>query len=121
MLNAILAFQLLVATPQSYDGRQHQTHVAIPRVDEGGTKVDGVLDEPVWTQAARLTGFTQFSPKDGIAASDSTDVFVWYSPTAIHFGIRAYESHGRAQATLADRDKIGSDDQIQLFLSTQGE
>ncbi len=130
MLSALLALQLLAATPQiavagaepqTYDGRRNQTKVAMLRVDEGGTKVDGTLDEPVWSQAARLTGFTQFSPQDGVAAADSTEVLVWYSPTAIHFGIRAFESHGRAQATLADRDKIGSDDQIQLFLSTQGE
>lgn len=121
MLSAMLALQLLAAAPQRYDGRQNQTRVAIPRVDERGIRIDGVLDEPAWSQAARLTGFTPFYPTDGGLPIDSTDILVWYSPTAIHFGIRAFEAHGRAQATLADRDKIAGDDQIQLFLSTQGE
>ena len=121
MLSAMLALQLLAAVPQKYDGRQNQTRVALPRVDERGIRIDGVLDEPAWLAAARLTGFTPFYPKDGGSPVDSTEILVWYSPTAIHFGIRAFEAHGRAQATLADRDKIAGDDQIQLFLSTQGE
>jgi hypothetical protein len=121
MLSAMLALQLLAAAPQTYDGRQNQTRVALPRSDERGIQIDGVLDESAWSHAARLTGFTQFHPKDGVPPSDSTEILVWYSPTAIHFGIRAFEAHGRAQATLADRDKIAGDDQIQLFLSTQGE
>jgi len=91
--------------------------VAPPRV-EAAVVVDGVLDEPVWSRAALLTGFSQFAPKDGIAAADSTEVLVWYSPTAVHFGIRAFEPHGEVRTTLAERDKIGSDDYVQLLLDT---
>ena len=80
--------------------------------------MDGKLDEPQWAQAALLTGFSQFSPNDGAAAEDSTEVLVWYSATAIHFGIRAFERHGAPRATLADRDKIGADDNVQILLGT---
>ena len=105
--------------PQStYHGRANQLHVKLPRFDEGGTAVDGTLNEPQWAQAALLTGFSQFSPNDGVAADDSTEVFVWYSSTAIHFGIRAFERHGEPRATLADRDKISADDHVQILLST---
>jgi hypothetical protein len=45
-------------------------------------------------------------------------VLVWYSPTAIHFGVRAYEPHGTVRATLAERDRIGADDQIQFLIGT---
>ncbi|MEP6992577.1 MAG: DUF5916 domain-containing protein, partial [bacterium] len=45
-------------------------------------------------------------------------VLVWYSATAIHFGIRAFERHGRPVATLADRDRISSDDNVQILLGT---
>ena len=65
-----------------------------------------------------LTDFSQFSPTDGIPAADSTQVLVWYSPTAIHFGIRAFEAHGPVHATLADRDRIAADDHVQILLST---
>lgn len=39
-------------------------------------------------------------------------------PTAIHFGIRAFEAHGVVHATLADRDRIAADDHVQILLST---
>ena len=63
-------------------------------------------------------GFSQFTPTDGRPAEDSTRVLVWYSPTAIYFGIQAYEAHGAPHATLAKRDQIDGDDNIELLLST---
>ncbi len=100
-----------------YSGRANQLNVRIPRV-EADVTVDGTLSEPVWQQAAVLTGFSQFSPHDGIPAVDSTEVLVWYSPTAIYFGVRAFERHGGVHATLADRDKIAADDNVQILLGT---
>src|SRR3954471_4440566 len=114
----LLAIRFLSAVPEIvYIGRDNQLHVRLPRIEADAT-IDGTLNEPVWQQAAVLTGFSQFSPQDGIPAADSTQVLVWYSPTAIHFGIRAFEAHGAVHATLADRDKIYSDDNIQIFLGT---
>ena len=106
-----------------YSGRANTIHARAPRL-EAEVKIDGVLDESVWTRAVRLTGFSQFSPKDGTPADDSTEVLVWYSPTAIYFGVRAFEPHGGAaavRATLADRDRIATDDQIQILLGTFGD
>jgi hypothetical protein len=100
-----------------YNGRSGSLDVRPPRI-EGQVTVDGSLAEPVWTRAALLTGFSQFTPLDGVPASDSTEVLVWYAPDAIYFGVRAYEAHGQVHATLADRDKISTDDFVQFFLST---
>ncbi|HET9003636.1 MAG TPA: hypothetical protein VFN39_06500, partial [Gemmatimonadaceae bacterium] len=112
---------LRVATAQSaatYDGRAQQIDVRIPRLD-GDAAIDGQLDDAVWGQAARLSGFSQYRPVDGRPAEDSTVILVFYSPTAIHFGIRAYEEHGNVvRATLADRDNIAADDRIQILLDT---
>lgn len=108
---------LLGGDPPRYDGRARQLAVTAPRV-AAEVKVDGVLDEPVWQQAARLAGFSRYAPTDNVPADDSTDVLVWYSPTAIHFGIRAYAEPGTVHATLADRDKMYSDDYIGIFLGT---
>jgi hypothetical protein len=93
-----------------------RTQIDPPRI-EAAIVVDGNLNEPAWRQAALLTGFSRYLPVEGPAV-DSTEVLVWYSPTAIHFGIRAYEAHGTVNATLADRDRIFGDDNIQLFLDT---
>jgi hypothetical protein len=100
-----------------YNGRAGRLDVHPPRL-EAELTVDGTLDEAAWSEAAMLTGFSQFTPVDGVAAADSTEVLVWYSATAIHFGVRAYEAHGQVHATLADRDKIGADDYVQILLGT---
>src|SRR4051794_12589294 len=100
-----------------YNGRDGQLDIRIPQL-EGDVTIDGKLTESVWLQAAVLTGFSQFSPTDGVPAADTTEILVWYSPTAIHFGILAFEAHGAVHATLADRDRIDSDDHIQILLST---
>ena len=100
-----------------FDGRRGKLAVSTPR-REAQPLVDGRLDEPEWSSAAMLTGFSQFFPADGVAAQDSTEVLVWYSSTALHIGIRAYAPGGSVRATLADRDKITQDDNVQLFLGT---
>ena len=95
--------------------------VRLPRVETPGTLViDGRLEEPEWRTAALLTGFTSYRPVDGREAPDSTDVLVWYSPTAIHIGVRAYEPHGpgMVRATLAERDKVTGDDNVEIYLDT---
>jgi len=122
MLLVTAASALTFALPQdsgrAYAGRERRLDVAIPRL-EAGITVDGVLDEPAWGQAARLTGFSQYQPVDGRPAEEPTEVLVWYSPTAIHFGIRAREVHGDViRATRANRDNIGSDDNVQILLDT---
>src|SRR5688500_11672892 len=106
-----------VAVPPVHSGREDRTAVRPPRA-ELPVAIDGVLDEPVWAQAVTLSGFSQFSPVDGVPAHDSTEVLVWYSPSAIHFGIRAFEAHGAVHATLADRDRIFADDHVQILLGT---
>lgn len=106
-------------TPAVYSGLSGQISVRPPRI-EASVVVDGALDEPAWRQAARLVGFSQYQPVDSRPAEEETEVLVWYSPTAIHFGIRARESHGEGlvRATRADRDNIGNDDHVQILLDT---
>ena len=106
-----------VAAPaQTYNGRAGEITVRVPRI-ASEVEVDGTLTAPAWDQAAVLTGFSQYLPVDGPPAVDSTQVLVWYSPTAIYFGVRAFEAHGAVHATLANRDKIDGDDNVQLILT----
>jgi hypothetical protein len=103
--------------PAIFHGRRGQLELTPPRLD-ADVLIDGRLDEEVWTRAAVLTGFSQYAPVDRLPAEDSTEVLVWYSEHAIHFGIRAFEPHGSVIATRADRDRIGGDDHIQITLDT---
>ena len=113
---ACLAFPLS-AGGQVYNGRDGQTLVTLPRLAAEVT-IDGTLGEPAWAQAAVLTGFSMYEPVDRQPAADSTVVLVWYSPTAIHFGIKAYAPPGAVNANLSDRDKTTADDAVDLILNT---
>src|SRR5690606_25674398 len=108
---------MAVASPQIVEGRG-RPEVALPRI-EARTVVDGRLDEPAWAEAVRLTGFSQLEPADGRPAVERTEVLVWYSPDAIHFGILAYDRDPASiRATNADRDAIGGEDNVVIYLDT---
>jgi hypothetical protein len=92
--------------------------VTIPRIEEVA-QIDGRLDEPAWSQAARLVGFWQYKPIDGRPAEEETQVLVWYSPTALHFGIIARDREpGSVRATTPDRDNLDSEDNVTIYLDT---
>ena len=119
LLPTLLAALALADSGAVYDGRANHTHVDIPRIDTVAV-VDGVINEAVWSRAARLTGFSQYQPVDGQPAEEPTEVLVWYSPDAIWFGIKAREIHGDVvRATKANRDDIASEDHVQILLDTE--
>ena len=78
MLGALATVLTIIAADSApiYRGNQRQTDVQIPRLD-ASIVVDGLLSEPAWQSAARLTGFSQFSPADGRPAEENTEVLVW--------------------------------------------
>ncbi|MDQ3068972.1 MAG: carbohydrate binding family 9 domain-containing protein [Acidobacteriota bacterium] len=120
-MTCLLAFTLAAWAAQSplpaFDGTAKQVTVAIPRIDAGIT-VDGALSETEWNRAATLSGFSQYTPVDARRAEHRTEVLVWYSPTAIHFGIRAFADASTIRATLAQRDRIDTDDAVEIYLGT---
>jgi Domain of unknown function (DUF5916) len=116
----VLTLLLLLQTSVSgtaVEGQGSPT-AEIPRL-EAAVRIDGVLDEPVWAEATRLTGFWQYQPVDGRRAEEQTDVLIWYAPDAIHFGIIAHDRLPAAiRATVADRDNIDREDQVVLDIDT---
>jgi len=113
--------QASAASALVFHGRASRLDVGVPReAASAPVVVDGQLTEPQWSRAAVLTGFSSYRPVDGREAPDSTEVLLWYSPTAIHVGVRAFEPHGAGavRATLAERDKISGDDVVELHFDT---
>ena len=111
---ALLAVQS-VSAQGVFHGRKRETSARVPRLD-AEVVIDGSLDESVWRQAALLTGFSAYLPLDNRPAADSTEVLLWYTPTDLYFGVRAFEEHGAVHATLAARDHADSDDNVQLLI-----
>ncbi len=109
-----------IPTPPVYSGGDGELDVAIPRIEKPDIDVDGRLEEAVWSQAARLTGFTQYEPVEGAPVTEETEVLVLYSSEAIYFGIRAYDSEPELiMARLVQRDRSAFvDDWIRIMLDT---
>jgi hypothetical protein len=105
----------LTAQNGVYHGRNRQLVAQVPRLDAVVT-IDGELTEDAWQRAALLTGFSSYLPLDNRPAQDSTEVLMWYTATDVYFGVRAFETHGPVHATLAARDRIDSDDYVQLLI-----
>lgn len=98
--------------------QQPAAQVEIPRIEES-VRIDGVLDEAVWQQAALLDEFWQYEPVDGRPAAERTEVRVWYGPDAIYFGIHAFDSEPQTiRAKRANRDNLGGDDRVTVYLDT---
>lgn len=77
----------------------------------GPVVIDGVLDEPVWTEGREFDAFTQRDPVEGGPPSQRTEVRVAYDDEALYVGARLYDSAPDSIVRrLARRDdKIASD------------
>ena len=79
--------------------------------------VDGVLDDPIWRTADRVTGFLQRDPTEGAAPSESTVVFVAYDDAALFVGARLYDAHPDSiVARLSRRDVSASSDRFNVYI-----
>ncbi|MEZ4423736.1 MAG: DUF5916 domain-containing protein [Gemmatimonadota bacterium] len=121
MLWSLLALALpSPADTLTYSGRDGRLTVEPPRMESPSITIDGRLDEPEWADAAVLSGFTQYTPVEGIAAAQDTEVRVFYSGDAIYFGFHAYDSDPSgilAFLTERDRSSFGND-WVRVMLDT---
>jgi hypothetical protein len=103
----------------AYDGSARQLEVHAPLAIDPSIEIDGRLDDEAWSQAALLTGFTQYDPVEDVPASQETEVRLLVTDDALYFGIRAWDSSGGVRATLTQRDGYQrSDDFVRVVLDT---
>ncbi len=108
-----------VVEATEYNGSARE--LVVPARKSGGPDIaiDGRLDESAWAGAAVLTGFSQYEPVEGIAASEETTVRMLVTDDALYFAIRAKDSSGGVRATLTQRDGYRrSDDYVRVILDT---
>ncbi len=80
--------------------------------------VDGRLDEAVWESATVLNGFYQTQPGDNTSPTEQTEVRLGYDAEHLYLGIRAQDKLGNVRATVAKRDNVVEDDNVQIYLDT---
>lgn len=81
--------------------------------------IDGVLEDPVWREAALVDQFVQRRPVEGAPATEDTEVRLAYDSENIYVGITAhYSNPALIRANLSDRDQTGSDDTVAVLFDT---
>ncbi len=89
------------------------------RAEAGAIRLDGRFDEPVWTEAQPVDGFTQQSPNDGQPATERTEVRVAYDADALYVAARMFDTEpARIVAELGRRDGGGSDDHFEFLVDS---
>ena len=101
------ALELIASTPR----------VSLVRT-ETAPAIDGLLDDPVWKNAALIDDLTQVEPIEGAAPSQRTEVRILYDSNFIYFGIRCFDTEpDKIIAKQLQRDAdLGPDDRVLIVL-----
>ncbi len=86
----------------------------------GKIRVDGVLDDPAWSEAAPIGVLVQQEPSPGAKPSEPTEVRVVYNQDSLFIGVRCHDRSPRQlRATQMRRDgDLAFDDSIRFLLDT---
>ena len=84
-------------------------------------KIDGLINEDAWKDAALMTNLIEFRPKVGAIESyeTRTEAYLMYSDDGIYFGGYCHERTKDSIATeLKGRDGFGTNDYVGIILDT---
>jgi hypothetical protein len=82
-------------------------------------RVDGLLDEAAWADAAVVPLTHEWSPSDNAEAPVATECLVTFDDDNLYVGFRAHDpSPGQIRAYLADRDTAFLDDSVGFYIDT---
>ena len=83
------------------NGRVPPAVVAVRTRDD--MRVDGVLDEPVWSAAPPARGFRRDEPSDGKPPAESTTVYLVFDDNALYVGARLFTADTAKISRRLDR------------------
>jgi hypothetical protein len=116
LIHLLLCATLVVA---SQGDSVIQRRVRAMRVADGAIRLDGRLDEAVWREGERASGFVQREPAEGAPANERTEVALVYDDEAVYVGARMYSRDRRGvRALVTRRDREGSSEQLIVSLDT---
>jgi hypothetical protein len=95
-----------------------EVEIIITRTDHPPS-IDGNLDDPAWSGVVPVTGFMQYNPVEGIAPSESTELYIAYDRDNFYLAFRCYDSHAREiRATMTQRESWENDDCVGFAFDT---
>ena len=83
------------ASPKSrkaQPGTQEPLRTALASRVDKAPRMDGTLDDPLWSQATPITSFLQREPYEGQAPSERTEVRILFTKREVYFGITCFDS-----------------------------
>ena len=110
------------AAPQVMNrDEQGRTTVRAIRLD-GGLRLDGVLDEPVYETVPPITGFIQQLPDPGAPATEKTEAWILFDDTNVYVSARVWdsapESRWVANEMRRDTTQLRQNDTFTVFFDT---
>jgi len=93
--------------------------VQVGRITEKIT-IDAYFDEQAWSTAAKVSGFTEYFPREGNKPAYDTEVRIMYDETHLYLAITAFDDPKQIRSSLRDRDAIFNDDFVGIILDTYG-
>jgi hypothetical protein len=93
--------------------------VTATRIKGATPRLDGRLDDAVWSTASWNSDFTQREPTEGAKATARTEVAFLYDDAALYIGARMQKGgDAPVRALVTRRDNQGSSDQIVVSLDS---
>jgi hypothetical protein len=92
--------------------------IRVRRINDAHLKIDGKLDEPVWTTIEPITNFTQTQPNEGAPVSRRTEARIFYDDNNIYFGFRFEDDPEKINYHFVARDVGSGSDSADILLDT---
>ena len=100
----------VAATVPAYQLHIRKIHAAI--------KVDGKLDEPVWSQIEPITKFTQTTPDEGQPVSQRTEARIFYDDNNIYLCFKFWDDPKTIHHRMAAHDTSTGSDSADFLIDT---
>lgn len=107
---------VIPAYAQVQEGHSRSVHV-VKR--DAAIKVDGSLDEPVWSSLTAITDFTQTEPDLGAGVSERTEALIFYDDKNLYFGFRCFDREPqKILHRFGAHDAITRSDSVDILIDT---
>ncbi|MCP5052456.1 MAG: carbohydrate binding family 9 domain-containing protein [bacterium] len=98
--------------------KEKMEKVEIPLIDTP-PQIDGKLDDPVWSKAARFTSFKSFKPDYGKPGSEKTSMYLCSDRENFYFAARCFQvDASEIKGSITRRDNMFGDDWVAFCIDT---
>ena len=89
----IIATSVLLLIAFAITRAQDSTKICNAIRTQAEPKIDGILEEEIWSKAKPASGFTMSRPSEGGTASQISEVRVLYDNRAVYIGAMLFDNH----------------------------